>query len=83
MVMTEEGLKPLPLTVMNVSGLPAGTSSGVTDWIAGPDWAAPGRSTKGKYKRTANPVITPRTAIILLLAVASETLTPPANVYGC
>src|SRR5207249_7204397 len=50
---TDDGLKPLPLTVINVSGPPAGTASGLMDWIAGPDCAcAAGKNELHRYKRT-------------------------------
>jgi len=55
---TEEALKPLPLTVMNASGPPAGTASGVIDWITGPDCPRAITEKTKRYKRIAMPMIT-------------------------
>src|SRR5213593_2979301 len=50
--MTDDGLKPLPLTVMKVSGPPAGTASGLMDWITGPCCAyAAGKNELHRYEK--------------------------------
>ena len=63
-MMTDEGLKPLPLTVIKVSGPPAGTASGVIDWITGPDCAEAATEKTQRYKTIAILVITTRAGVI-------------------